>query len=137
MRIQRSNWSVEWFWKQLDNHVFQALYTKLFMVLGILWVCESFHSIIHDGGKDCKWGSSIEIFFTVIDCFNSLRGLFMFLIFICKESVWIQMKRYHASKRQDRRHDQGNKNRWDWNCRHRFKYNFTVLVEHPVYTFLV
>ena len=97
--------------KKLDNHVFQALYTKLFMVLGILWVCESFHSIIHDGGRECKRGSLIGIFFTVIDCFNSLRGLFMFLIFICKKSVWVQMKLYYASKRQDRRHDQGNKNR--------------------------
>ena len=50
---------------------FQVLYTKLFLVLGILWIIESVHFIIHNHyGQPCQKYSFIGVFFRIIDSFN-------------------------------------------------------------------
>ena len=76
--------------------VSQALYMKLFFVLGILWGCEGIHAIIHNG-QDCQ-NSSLDFFFRAIDSLNILRGFFIFLIFICKRTVWTKITRYYKQK---------------------------------------
>ena len=73
---------------------------KLFFVLGILWVCESIHAIIHteeDTEEKCQY-SSVEVFFRAIDTLNFLRGVFIFIIFICKKTVWTKITRFYKQK---------------------------------------
>ena len=79
--------------------LFQTLYMKLFFVLGILWVVESIHSIIHNKQEKCELSSmEVEVFFRVIDMLNILRGFLIFLIFICKRTVWTKMTRVYKQK---------------------------------------
>jgi hypothetical protein len=75
----------------------QALYTKLFFVLGILWGCEGIHAIIHNEKENCQ-NSPLDVFFRAIDSLNILRGFFIFLIFICKRTVWTKITRYYKQK---------------------------------------
>ena len=84
--------------RTLVNALFhlQALYMKLFFVLGILWGCEGIHAIIHND-QECQ-NSSLEVFFRAIDSLNILRGFFIFLIFICKRTVWTKITRYYRQK---------------------------------------
>ena len=78
--------------------IIQALYMKLFFLLGILWSCESIHAILHNDETEKCHLSSLEIFFRIIDSFNLLRGFFIFLIFICKKTVLTKMKCYYMQK---------------------------------------
>ena len=71
---------------------------KLFFVLGILWGCESIHAIIHNNETEKCPLSYMEIFFRAIDSLNLLRGFFLFLIFICKKTVWNKITRYYKQK---------------------------------------
>ena len=84
--------------RTLVNALFvpQALYTKLFFVLGILWGSEGIHAIIHKK-EDCQ-NSPWDVFFRAIDSLNILRGFFIFLIFICKRTVWTKITRYYKQK---------------------------------------
>ena len=70
---------------------------KLFFVLGILWGCEGIHAIIHNEKENCQ-SSSLDVFFRAIDSLNILRGFFIFLIFICKRTVWTKITRYYKQK---------------------------------------
>lgn len=64
---------------QIDKNRF-AMNTKLFVVMGINWLLE-FLSIIFYSHK--------QVFFWVIsDAFNVLLGVFVFLIFALKRSIW-------------------------------------------------
>lgn len=64
---------------QIDKNRF-AMNTKLFVVMGINWLLE-FLSIIFYSHK--------QVFFWVIsDSFNVLLGVFVFLIFAFKKSIW-------------------------------------------------
>ena len=67
----------------------KVLYTKLFLILGILWMFSTIHYIVHSNHPDglCGYSNNLEVFFRVIDSLNLLRGFFMFLIFVCKENV--------------------------------------------------
>ena len=67
----------------------KVLYTKLFLILGILWMFSTIHYIVHSNHPDglCGYCNNLEVFFRVIDSLNLLRGFFMFLIFVCKENV--------------------------------------------------
>ena len=69
---------------------------KLFFVLGILWGSEGIHAIIHKK-EDCQ-NSPLDVFFRAIDSLNILRGFFIFLIFICKRTVWTKITRYYKQK---------------------------------------
>ena len=69
--------------------LFQILYLKIFLILGVLWIIESIHYIIHNHyGAPCVSFKSINFFFRIIDSCNMLRGFFLFIIFICKKNVW-------------------------------------------------
>ena len=67
----------------------KVLYTKLFLILGILWMFSTIHYILHSNHPDglCSYSNNLEVFFRVIDSLNLLRGFFMFVIFVCKENV--------------------------------------------------
>ena len=84
---------------------FQVLYTKLFLILGILWIIESVHFIIHNHyGQPCQEYSFIGVFFRIIDSFNMLRGFFLFIIFILKKNVWKKIKSFaNKMKQKDNR----------------------------------
>ena len=45
---------------------------------------------------------SIDTFFNVITILNALRGFFFFLIFICKKSVILKLKRHLTTSRRRR-----------------------------------
>ena len=70
---------------------------KLFFVLGILWGSEGIHAIIHNEKENCQ-NSPLDVFFRAIDSLNILRGFFIFLIFICKRTVWTKITRYYRQK---------------------------------------
>ena len=65
----------------------QVLYTKLFVVMGILWSFECIHFLMHGDHQNTSCHLSLEMVFRAIDCVNLLRGCFMFFIFVCKESI--------------------------------------------------
>jgi hypothetical protein len=44
----------------LQGRMFQMLYGKMFLVLGALWICESFHYLAH---APCQHTSSVAEFF--------------------------------------------------------------------------
>ena len=76
--------------------LFQILYGKLFFILGILWTFSFLHYLIHGNHSNtsCEdFSSYLEMFFRVIDSLNLLRGFLMFLIFVCKKTVWGKVKR--------------------------------------------
>ena len=87
----------QYYFEILEMH-FQILYMKLFIVLGLLWSCESIHFIIHDDDINGCSSSSAEVFFRIIDCLNLLRGFFIFLIFVCKQNVWKKIQAYYRVK---------------------------------------
>ena len=71
---------------------FQALYVKIFLVVGVSWLSESFHKLSHKTVLDHQ--SNIETIFAIFDALNLLRGFFFFLIFICKKNVYTKMRNY-------------------------------------------
>ena len=70
------------------NLFFQILYTKLFFVLGLLWIFEVLSGVLMQANITFKYGSFFYIFFKITDALNLLRGFFLLLIFVCKRSVW-------------------------------------------------
>ena len=71
---------------KLKYYPFQLLYSKLFTVMGILWIFECIHYLLHKIWKmDCV--SSTEFVFRIIGCINLLRGCLIFFIFVCKDST--------------------------------------------------
>lgn len=70
------------------------LYGKLFVVMGLLWVCECIHYILHGDHStiyDCL--SYPELVFRILGCFNLARGFFIFVIFVCKKSTISKISR--------------------------------------------
>ena len=63
------------------------LYSKLFIVLGILWVFECVHYLAHGHHRDMECVSITEFFLRIIGCVNLLRGCLIFAIFVCKDSI--------------------------------------------------
>ena len=63
------------------------LYTKLFIVMGIMWIFECIHYHVHGDHRNMECISSTEFVFRVIGCINLLRGCLIFLIFVCKDSI--------------------------------------------------
>ena len=73
--------------------VLQVLYTKLFFVLGLLWSFEGIHAVLIRDGPDFE-NPFLHYFFLTVDILNLLRGVFMFLIFVCKKTVWLKMRKW-------------------------------------------
>ena len=74
----------------------QLLYTKLFTVMGLLWVFEVVDYLVQrdrnrhwdrqgEEEKDCF--STSQLFLRAIGCLNLLRGCLFFFIFVCKPST--------------------------------------------------
>ena len=67
----------------------QCLYGKLFTVMGILWIFEILHFLLHgdheEEEKDCL--SPTELFFRALGVINLARGVLIFYIFVCKDSI--------------------------------------------------
>ena len=69
------------------------LYTKIFLALGIPWIFESLHFLTHPHIENNECFSATEIFFKITECLYFTRGIFIFIIFICKKTVWSRLKR--------------------------------------------
>ena len=65
------------------------MYGKLFTVMGILWIFEILHFLLHgdhdEEGLDCL--SPLELFFRALGAINLARGALIFYIFVCKDSI--------------------------------------------------
>ena len=63
------------------------LYGKLFTVMGILWIFECIHYLVHGDHTNMECLSSSEFFLGIIGCINLFRGSLIFFIFVCKDST--------------------------------------------------
>ena len=81
--------------------VFQVLFTKLFLILGIPWLLESIYYLVFSKetqilaavkSNSCK-NDALEIVFRVGSGYNLLRGVFLLLIFGCKNAIWQRIKK--------------------------------------------
>ena len=69
------------------------LYTKICLALGIPWIFESLHYLTHPHIENNECFSATEIFFKISECLYFTRGIFIFIIFICKKTVWLRLKK--------------------------------------------
>ena len=84
---------------KIKHSVFQVLYMKLFLILGILWTIETVHFFVHNHyNEPCQTSMYIKIAFRVLDSCNILRGFFFLIIFVCKRNVWIKIQRFFFLK---------------------------------------
>ena len=62
----------------------------MFLIMGLPWVFEILHHFVHGNHTDTSPCANdfVEIFFRITSAFNLLRGLFLFLVFPCKWSIW-------------------------------------------------
>ena len=79
----------------------QALYTKAFFILGLLWSFEGIHAILIRDGPDFQ-NPILDYFFLTVDILNLLRGVFMFLIFVCKKTVWLKARKWWRERKRTR-----------------------------------
>ena len=71
------------------------MYGKLFIVMGILWIFEILHYLLHGDHEDGGWPgldgpdclSPLELFFRALGVINLARGALIFYIFVCKDSI--------------------------------------------------
>jgi len=63
------------------------LYSKLFTVMGILWIFECIHYLLHGDHRNMECLSSTEFILRTIGCINLLRGCLIFFIFVMKNST--------------------------------------------------
>lgn len=64
-----------------------VLYIKLFTVMGILWIFESVHYLVHGDHRNMECVFYTEFVLRIIGCVNLLRGCLIFFIFVCKNSI--------------------------------------------------
>merc|ERR1719249_223149 len=83
-----------------DTRDHLVLYLKLLVVLGLLWVLEGTHALItyFDPHGD-EEGTISFYFFKIVDTLNLLRGVFIFIIFVCKRKVWESINSYRRGTR--------------------------------------
>ena len=65
----------------------QVLFSKLFIVMGVLWVFECLHYLLHGDHRNTDCSSYTELVLRIIGCINLLRGFLIFLIFVWKDSI--------------------------------------------------
>ncbi|XP_023334178.1 uncharacterized protein LOC111705760 isoform X2 [Eurytemora carolleeae] len=75
------------------------LFSKMFIVLGVLWILECIHFFNHSNNCEKHGDMAAEIFFRIFDVLNQLRGVFIFLIFVFKKTIWEEIKRLPVLKR--------------------------------------
>ena len=66
-----------------------VLYSKLFIVMGIAWIFECFHYLLHSDHTHTEelCYDTTELLLRIIGCLNLLRGSLIFFIFVCKDSI--------------------------------------------------
>ena len=84
--------------------MFQVLFAKLFLILGLPWLLESIYFLVFTDfsaetqivtafkSSSCK-NDAAEIVFRVGSGYNLLRGVFLLLIFGCKKAVWFGIRK--------------------------------------------
>ena len=72
-----------------------VLYSKLFIVMGIAWIFECVHYVIHSDHTHTEehCNDTLELILRAISCFNLLRGSLIFFIFVCKYSILDKVSR--------------------------------------------
>ena len=62
----------------------------MFLIMGLPWVFEIIHHFVHGNHTNTSPCASdfVEVFFRITSAFNLLRGLFLFIVFPCKWSIW-------------------------------------------------
>ena len=72
-----------------------VLYSKLFIVMGIAWIFECVHYLIHSDHTHTQelCYDTLELILRAISCFNLLRGSLIFFIFVCKDSILDKVSR--------------------------------------------
>ena len=75
--------------------VFQVLYAKLFLVLGLTWSFEPLSELLRSQGMCTQVCSNINV---AVNAINLLRGVAMFVIFVCKRSCLEKIWRFLQSK---------------------------------------
>ena len=80
-----------------------VLYSKLFVVMGIAWIFEYVHYVIHSDHTHTQQHcyDTLEIVLRAISCFNLLRGSLIFFIFVCKDSILDKVKAATQDNRPD------------------------------------
>ena len=73
----------------------QALYSKLFLVLGLTWTFEPLNELLRSQGLCAQVCSNIGV---AVNAVNLLRGVAMFVIFVCKRSCLEKVSRFLQSK---------------------------------------
>ena len=73
----------------------QALYSKLFLVLGLTWTFEPLNELLRSHGLCAQVCSNIGV---AVNAVNLLRGVAMFVIFVCKRSCLEKVSRFLQSK---------------------------------------
>ena len=75
--------------------IFQVLYAKLFLVLGLTWSFEPLSELLRSQGMCGQVCSNIAV---GVNAVNLLRGVAMFVIFVCKRSCLEKIWRFFQSK---------------------------------------
>ena len=65
---------------------------KLLVVLGLLWILEGIRALVTYFATHREEGAFSFYFFKIVDTLNLLRGVFIFIIFVCKGKVWESIK---------------------------------------------
>ena len=78
----------------------------MFFVLGLLWIFDAVHAVINHGA-DFEDTSFLYYFFKGMEVLNLLRGFFMFVIFVCKRSVWVKVKTWWMTRVAVERDEEG------------------------------
>ncbi len=74
---------------QISFHLRFRLFTRLFFVMGLLWVCEMLSFITTFLDLDPQ----IQTLFVFTDCLNALQGVAVFFIFVWKPQTFKQLKK--------------------------------------------
>ena len=76
----------------LKPSFWQVMYSKLFLLFGIFWVTEAVHAVLDNWWLESlheeECNTFTEVFFRFASGCNLLRGLFIFLAFCCKTTIW-------------------------------------------------
>ena len=80
-------------YNQIIVQYFQIIYTKMMLILGVPWICESIHFFVHRQFPHCHPDTSIELVFGFVGTLNYSRGIFIFIFFCCKPDIVNKLKR--------------------------------------------
>ena len=73
------------------------MFSKLFLLFGIFWVTEAVHAVLDNWWLESlheeECNTFTEVFFRFASGCNLLRGLFIFLAFCCKTTIWQSFKK--------------------------------------------